>query len=70
MNKTAKEIALYFSTLPADAPIIIVWFEKEEAEMHLGRDLKDSEFRKIGDAYLDETADNELVYAMEKAGIK
>jgi hypothetical protein len=47
MIKTAQEIVQYFSTLPADQPVHIEWFEKEEAEVQLGEDLTDETFKGI-----------------------
>jgi len=47
MIKTAKEIAEYFTTLPADQPVHIEWFEKEEAEVQLSTDLTNDEFKGI-----------------------
>lgn len=62
MIKTAKEIAEYFTTLPADQPVHIEWFEKEEAEVQLGEDLTDETFKGIFEwvddqAFLDTVSD-------------
>ena len=69
MVKTAKEMIDYLKTLPEESPILVVWFEKNEAEMHLGKEITDKQFRKIGNKFNDEFCDAEFVEAMWKSGL-
>lgn len=69
MVKTAAEIIELFSTIPYNSEVIIVWYEKEDAEIHLDREITDAEFRKIGNKYNDDNCDEELVFAIERAGL-
>jgi hypothetical protein len=54
MVKTAKEIADYFSSKDPNKPVHIEWFEKEEAEFHIGEELTNEQFVDIFE-FVDDT---------------
>jgi len=65
MVKTAKEIVEYFSTKDLDEPIHIEWFEREEAEMHLDKEVSKAEFVRIFEFADDDGFLNDVANAID-----